>query len=550
MWDERISRRTLLAGALGAAGALALGSCSTETTAKPVSGRPLLHLAGSDYGFPSPFAYIRGPGYWLMSFIYDSLLWKDDSGRLIPWLAEHYTRSPDGMTYTFTLRTGIRWQDGHPLTADDVAFTFDYFAHQHLSPQIFVRPGPYITSARATSAQDVTVALSAPVVTFLDAVAAALPIVPRHVWQRVSDAYTARSLEVLVGSGPYRLVAYTPGVGDYRYVVNDGFFLGKPYVRGMDYVEVGNELTALLAGTIDTADETGPRPSDLVPFEHNPKYGILRGPEDFTYALYWNLARGGALADRTFRQACCYAIDREAMVTHLLGGDGQPGNPGFLPPSNPWYVPVRQYRYDPAKANAMLDQAGYRRPAGGGTRRAPDGSPLSFTLLVANNPVPPATDFVVNDLAAIGVALTVTPVDLSSLDDRTTSGSYEMAITNFGGLGGDPDYLRRVYDPHVPKAFQSAQGYDDPTFNALAERQLVTLDPTTRHELVAEMQRIVAEDVPLLPLYYPYFVTVYRRDVFDAWYYTPGGFGGGVPTIYNKQALVTGRKTGLAIRGS
>lgn len=557
MWDERISRRTLLRAGAGLAGTAALASCTGSTgsasssgRAATAAGRPVLHLAASDFGFPSPFAYIRGPGYWLMSFIYDSLLWKDSTGRLLPWLARSYQRSADGLTYTFTLRPGVRWQDGTPLTADDVVFTFDYFAHQRLSPQIFVRSGPYISSVTATGTHEVVVRLRAPVVTFANQVAGALPIVPRHIWSTIGDAYQARSLDVLVGSGPYRLVGYTPGSGDYRYVANDSYFLGRPYVRGLDYLDVGDELTALLAGSIDAADETGPRPQTLSPFQNNPTYGILRGPEDFTYALYWNLARGGALADRTFRQACCYAINRAAMVAHLTGGDGQPGNPGFLPPDNPYYVPVPQYSYDPARANQMLDAAGYRRASGSGVRRAPDGTPLSFTLVVSNHPLPPAADLVVTDLAAIGVALSVQPVDLTSLDARTTAGNYEMAITNFGGLGGDPDYLRRVYDSHLPPAFQSAHGYDNPEFNRLAARQLVTLDTAARQKIVGQMQQIVARDVPLLPLYYPYFVTVFRRKVFDAWYFTPGGFGGGVPTIYNKQALVTGRTTGLAIRST
>lgn len=549
MRTEAISRRDVLKVGGGAAVAALLDACGAPVAPRrgsPTASHPVLHLSAADYGFPSPFAYIRGPGYWLMSFTYDTLLWKDGTGALLPWLAESYHRSADGRAYTFRLRNNVRWQDGRPLSAHDVAFTFDYFAHQTLSPQIFVRTGPYISSAQATSDRDVVITLRAPVVTFLSSVAGALPIIPRHIWSAIPNAYTARSLDVLVGSGPFRLTAYTPGIGNYRYEANDGYFLGRPFVRGIEYVEVGDELTALLAGSIDTADEIGPRPSQLQPFRHNPAFGVLKGNEDFTYALYWNLARGGALADPVFRQACCHAINRTAMVTHLLGGDGQPGNPGFLPPTNPYYVPVPQYSYDPAHANRMLDAAGYHRS--GSLRHAPGGAPLSFTMLVANHPVPPAAELVAADLAAVGVRLRVVPVDLTSLDARTTTGDFEMAITNFGGLGGDPDYLRRVYDSAAPKAFQSAHGYHNPRFDALAARQLLTQNPAARHRLVAQMQQIVAADVPLLPLYYPYFVTVYRPAVFNAWYYTPGGFGGGVPTIYNKQALVTGRRSGLVIR--
>jgi len=112
-----IDRRTFLAGAAGAAGALYLGACGggSGTSARA------LHLAGGDAGFPSPFAYSRGPGYVQMSYIYDTLLWTDASGRQLPWLASRVRRSSDGLTYTFELRDNVRWHDGRPLTPADVA---------------------------------------------------------------------------------------------------------------------------------------------------------------------------------------------------------------------------------------------------------------------------------------------------------------------------------------------------------------------------------------------------------------------------------------------
>jgi peptide/nickel transport system substrate-binding protein len=183
-------------------------------------------------------------------------------------------------------------------------------------------------------------------------------------------------------------------------------------------------------------------------------------------------------------------------------------------------------------------------------RTGPDGRPLAYTLLVVNNPVPPVTDIVVNALRAVGITLTATPVDLPTLDARTTKADYDMAITNFGGLGGDPDYLRQVYSSKVPKRFQSVEGYVNARFDTLAAQQLHTVDESARRGLIAQMQQIVAADVPMLPLYYPTFVHVYRKSVFDHWYFTPGGFGGGVPTVFNKQAFITGHRTGMSIRAA
>ena len=99
----------------GMAGMAALTGCgSNKTSTQAGTGRPTLRLAGTDFGFPSPFSYQRGPGYWLMSYLYDPLLWKDSTGNLLPWLARSYQRSPDGLTYTFQLRPGVRWHDGVP----------------------------------------------------------------------------------------------------------------------------------------------------------------------------------------------------------------------------------------------------------------------------------------------------------------------------------------------------------------------------------------------------------------------------------------------------
>lgn len=556
MNDHVMDRRTFLKTALAAAGWMTAVGCTgaPQPGASPSPGaaaRTTLRLAGGDFGFPSPFAYSRGPGYWRMSYIYDTLLWKDGSGTLLPWLAERHEPSPDGRIHTFLLRDGVLWHDGRRLTAHDVVFTFEYFLSREISPQVFVRPYG-VSAVRAEGDRTVVVELSAPFVTFPSSVAGALPIVPEHVWSGVDDPSGVTDPEMLVGSGAYRLESYTPGEGAYLYTANDGFFLGPPFVGRIEMPPVADELASLLAGQIDAGGPNpiaGARPEALDPFRSDPAFGILEGPNDFTLALYWNLARGGALGDVRFRQACCYPIDRADIVERLLGGNGLPGNPGFLPPSHPFHADVEQYPLDPDRAGRILDQAGYPM-ASEGVRHDPEGRPLRFSLLITNDPVPPVTDIVVSSLKAIGVELIPEPVDRVTHDTRTTAGEYEMAITNFGGLGGDPDYMRRVYASDQPRAFQSVQGYANPRFDELAGRQLVTLDEAERRDLIRRMQEIVARDVPLLPLYYPTFFHIFRRAVFDRWYFTPGGFAGGIPTVYNKHAFITGNQTGLEIRAA
>ena len=118
------------------AGLLVLSGCAAgsdqERTTQSAEGRTRverIRLPGGDYGYPSPFGYVLGPGLVNVNFLFDTLLWKDSTGQPIPWLAEAWEHSPDGREWRFTLREGVRWQDGQPLTAEDVVFTFDYLTN-------------------------------------------------------------------------------------------------------------------------------------------------------------------------------------------------------------------------------------------------------------------------------------------------------------------------------------------------------------------------------------------------------------------------------------
>ena len=354
-------RRTFLTASLGTAGVIVFGACSDEddaasprTTAATgddraglvPAPRPTIRVPGEDVGFPSPFAYMRGPGYVQMSYLYDSLLWNDADGEVMPWLASEFDQSDDGLTYTFVLRDGVTWHDGRPLTPDDVVFTFDYFAAQTLSPQVIVQPSQQggVAEVVATGGQAIEFRLDAPDATFLEFVAAAVPIVPRHVWEPVPEAAMATDPALLVGSGPYRLESYTSGEGAYLYTANDDYFLGTPFVERIENIPVGDELNALMTGDIDAAGGSGLRPEVLAPFEADDAFDMLEGdPGASQIGLYWNLARGGALADVVFRRACARAIDREELVERLFGGNGTPGNPGWIPPGDPAHVEVEQY---------------------------------------------------------------------------------------------------------------------------------------------------------------------------------------------------------------
>ena len=510
----------------------------------------LTEVSGT-FGYPTPFAYIGTPGYLRMINMFDTLLWQDGEGNLLPWLAESHSASADKMTWTFQLRSGLTWSDGQPVTAEDVAFTFDYFNNAALTPLTIAQTIAY-KAAKATGPLTVDVQLSAPLVIFETAIAGALPIVPKHVWSSVNDPTAQGDPTFLVGTGPYKMTSYDENTGNISFVANDSYFLGKPFVKELDLVAVGDEFSSLRANAIDLLDVVDASALALAPFRADPTtYDVVQGPPSFTYPLFFNLGRGGPLADVKFRQAVTTAINRGDMVQRLLGGQGFPGSPGFLPPTHPDNAPVTQYSFNLSAAGSLLDQAGYTKGSDG-LRRGHDGNTLSFKLYTENAPVPPAVDLIVADLKAVGITITVQSVDLPTLFGITSSGNFDMALTLFPGPGGtsvssDPDYLRRIFSSHGFPGPNRAVGYKNTQFDQLAEQQQSVFDAGQRKQMIVQMQHLLAEELPALPLYYGYSYAVSRKAVYDNLAYTPGGFATGITSTTNKQLFITGQHSGLQI---
>jgi peptide/nickel transport system substrate-binding protein len=315
-------------------------------------------------------------------------------------------------------------------------------------------------------------------------------------------------------------------------------------------------FTPLLTGVLDgaRAAEEGARNEVLAPFRDDPEFGLLQQPAGFGFPLFFNMSKGGPLADLRFRQACLHAIDREDMVNRLLTGNGTVGSQGFLAPTNPYFAPVRQYPFDRALAERLMDEAGCRRSEGGrGNRVAPNGAPIRFTLDLPDIVPIALAELVVASLGAVGVPIDLRRVDLPHVYGSKISGSYDLVIQSYPGPAatgpnGDPDQLRYVYHSNPPSATHKATGYSNPEVDRLLDSQLATYDEVERKRLVARIQQIVAEELPVAMLYYTTWFWAYRKSVFDQWYFTPGGFATGLSDIYNKHAYITGRKVGLEVR--
>lgn len=525
----------LLLGCLLAAG------CTSGQTADP-AGKPgekvvaELKLPGGDWGLPSPFTfYPRGPGYVHMSFIYDTLTWKDDK-QVIPWLAEDWQVSADRLSWTFKLRPGVKWQDGQPLTAQDVVFTFSYLKKH---PVEWFDLG-MIREVQARDEHTVIFTLKSPYAPFLQQVAGNIPIIPGHIWSKARDPRKEAKIEMLVGTGPYMLQSYDKAQGAYAYQANENFFLGAPGVKKLLFVPSGDKVALLERGDLDVGDI----PASLVEkFKQNPKFKVVSGPSYWTLKLQFNLEKN-PFNDPEVRQAIAYAINREELIKKSVPGGlagARPGNPGFLPPESTWFnsETYKLYDYDINKAKELLKEAGIEDRDGDGVAEDQKGNRMQFTLLTPQAPQQFSREAENSKLMLrdIGFILDIKTLNLKTIDGMILSGNYDLSLNGHGGLGGDPATVMGfgiarggMLTPGTPR---------DTAYQELAQKLLVTPDNSRRREICNEMQNMYARLLPCLPLYYSTWHFAYDPAAFDGWFYTTdGGIAIGLPMLYNKLALL------------
>lgn len=505
-------------------------------------------FAGSDRcrARPSPFASGRGPGLVQAGLLFDTLLWKDASGRFLPWLARDWQSSRDGTQWRFWLRPAVRWHDGSPLTAQDVVFTFGYLLHgPGRRCELIQRQGlDRVATVEATAADSVVVRLDSPYPPFEEWVAGRVLILPERVWSHIDDPFAADGQETAMGSGPYRLESYDDATGSCTYNANTDYFLGLAYVRRLEFLALPDPLAAFHRGEVDAVNAGGEDAGFNASFGavRHRTFATLTARGEWTRALYFNLSRGFPFDDARFRRAVAYAIDRDELVRRLLFGRGEPGSAGGLAPSHPLIAPdLPPYRRDLARATALLDEMGLPCVTGGRRR----GLRATVELQTSEASVD-AAELVATHLAGVGIQVEVEVLSLEEADAAAGEGRYQMALVGYGALGGDPDWLRLQLSSGTKGGNRiRVHGYHSPRFDELAARQLTAADAGARQNLIHEMQQLVADDLPMLCLYVPTRVIAFDEQVFDAWYFTPGGVWGAYPGALNKHALVTGRKTGL-----
>jgi len=498
---------------------LALASCSRDSGV--VASYTIADATG-DWGYPSPYAhYPRGPGYVLMSFIFETLVWKDADG-FVPQLAREWKYNAGENAYVFRLREDVQWHDGTAFTAEDVVFTFQY-TKEHPFPWV---DNSIVTSAEAVDPHTIKLYLSRGYAPFLHDVAGTQPILPKHIWEGIGQPAQFAGPEAVIGTGPYTLADYSKGHGTYLYKAFNSYYLGKPTVGEIRFVKMSAEMIpAAIKGGSASA---GSIPPEICSAMQEAGLTVITAPVSWNAKMSINHKKT-PLSSKQFRHALAYAIDRDALVQITQRGHAVAGSPGMVPPTSSWYNPkTPQYRYDPAKTEQLLEGLGYTREGDYFTK---DGKELRLGL-IATAQFKEVGLYIMKQLEAAGIRIDFKTLEAKTVDAKVAAWDFDLSIYGHGGLY-EPSFLNKAI---IGQGFFSARYDSNERLNQLLRSQLTEMDPDMRKRLVFEIQELYADELPALTLYYPQWYWAHDGGV-DL-YFTKDGIASGVPLPLNRMAFV------------
>lgn len=487
-----------------------------------------------DWGYPNPYRhYPRGPGYVRMSWVFDTLVWKDDKG-YIPALAKKWTYDPKSLAFTFELQEGVKWHDGQPFTAEDVAFTVNYYKKH---PYQWVPLGD-VAGAEAQGPNRVVIKLVKPYSPFMAYVGGVMPILPRHIWENVTDPKKYNDPRAFIGCGPYKFKDFNKAKGNYLYEAFDDYYQGRPKADRLIYVKARKPLITLSTGKVDLANI---KPDMAEPLEKKGMV-ILKNARGWNKKLMINHKKK-PFNDKRFRQALAHAINQQEIIDKAHRGFGSPASFGLLSPDHKFYNPsTPTYAPDLAKARQILESLGYVKGSDG--FYAKDGRPLKIEILSSNITVAGESvtdrdgEVIKRQLGAVGIKIDLVNMEQATTDARVKKWDFDLAISGHGGLLGDARILNRMINPKVTGSVNSARFGANKDLLKLLKAQIAEMDTEKRKALVYRIQEIYADEVPAISLYYPASMAAYNPIKGIKWYYTQGGIGFGIPIAQNKMSLV------------
>lgn len=435
----------------------------------------------------------------LDGLIFDGLVKLDAQMNIVPDLAERW-ETPDPRTYVFHLRHGVKFHDGRAFTSADVKYTFDSLMSSEVTS---VKRGtfPMLESVDAPDAYTVVFHLSEPYASFVwNLTAMAMGIVP------AGSGHTPTSDPI--GTGPFRFVSM---VQDQDVVLarNPDYFGGAPKIPVVRFRVVPDAITRALElrkGTADIGGVTSLTPDMVDALAEKPGLVVEDQPGTVIAYVAFNFD-DPILAHREVRQALAYATDRASLIRYLLRGQAQAAS-SLLPPNHWAYEPnVRQYPYDPAQAERLLDATGFPRGANG----------VRFHVTMKTSTEESArllSEALAGQWRRVGVVLDLRPLETATFLSDVSRGSFQLYTLRWVGANSDPDIFDYVLNSkRMPPLGANRGHYRNPALDALIQQEKVEMDRDKRKAILSQIQKIVAEDEPYINLWYVDNVCVHRTRV-------------------------------------
>ena len=516
MGQRRARRRLGVLAGLAALAALAAAGCGNGELGSARLGG--VYRLGSDSSIDSlnPFVAFQADADTTFGYIYPELVQYNPQMQIVGDFATSWSDTDGGRVWTFHTVPNARWSDGKPLTAQDAAWTFQTILKFQNGPTS--NSSGYVTDlvkATAPNANTLVLTYSQPVANVLAQVEEVY-ILPEHIWAQYAAGKgkgltTFLNNPPVVSGGPFTLVAYTKGeVALLRR--NPDFFGPRPHIQGLGlefFTDADAEIEALKTNQLDGIEAV---PTTAVTNLKDSGFTVRSTPGDAfdDFIINDNPKQDAShreLMNPLLRQAFSDAINRKQIVSTVLLGHGEPGGSIVPPVTGKWSDPaIKPVPYDPAKANQLLNQAGYKMGPNG--IRIADGHPMSYTVIVPDDITSEygerSFEIVQADLRQVGVQLTPDVLDDSAAYSKLTANGYksfEMSLWDWYPET-DPDFILSVPTCSQWNTWNDT-GYCNKAYDALFNEQGAAINPAQRLKLVYEMQEMISKANTYLVLDYP-----------------------------------------------
>jgi peptide/nickel transport system substrate-binding protein len=474
-----------------------LASCSHSTKFNPAS---LTFVIESNPTNLDPRFSTDGQSQRLDGLIFSGLVSRDAQMNFHGDLAESW-QTPDPLTYIFHLKPNIKFHDGHPFTSDDVKSTFTFILNPaNKSPK---RGGfRLIEKIETPDPLTVTFHLKEPYASFLwNLIPSTAGIVPAN----AAPDFSRHP----IGTGPFRFVSQSQD-DEVVIAANENYFGPPPNTKSIRFRIVPDAIVRALELRKGSADlEMSSLSPDLIPvLVKQPSLALSERPgTNFAY-LGINFA-DPALAKKEVREALAYATDREALVKFLLHGQARVAN-GILPPNHWAYEPnVTQYSLDTAKAESLLDAAGFKKSA--------NGIRIHLTLKTSTEEQARVMGAALQEQwRKAGIELELRPLELATLLSDSIHGNFQLTFLRWVGANNDPDVFEFVFSTkRFPPDGANRGHYRNPRIDALTDEIRMESNQEKRKALCSEVQKILADDLPYIPMWFTDVISVHRRELGD-----------------------------------